>query len=297
MKFSFGVHRFHQFKIDGSHVSKSSNGVHPALCHNSQHHVVLKDDKVSVREAIPSSTPYPHSSKINSFEAMPLDKREVSSSTTLKIGVSPFYVPEKEDVRTIRDDAGNLLSLFRVPQECFLHGNGSMHVYKSKLHGVAELYKFWDRVLTKQLGSNTYEIACGDKGPFQVMSSYGIGCLMYTYVMESLDVKPPLTPLEMVVLDCLNLCPTNHFSCGSDFPFTWSKVLDLPIIERDSLFQSEIKVADWMSEKSERVKDLKWLANLLFSGLLLLPLASEGGSSKPATSTSISNLTGPLPRL
>ncbi|KAF7811950.1 uncharacterized protein G2W53_032926 [Senna tora] len=270
-----GTHWGPHMRIDGSHVSEYSNGVHLTLYHNSQLRIVLKDDQVSVREAIPSSTPYPHISKINAFGVVPLEKREVSSSATLKI----------------------------VPKESFLHGNGSMHVYKSKLHGATELYKFWDRILAKQLGSNTYEIACGDKGPFQVMSSDGIGCLMYTYVVESLDVKPPLTPFEMVVLDCLNLCPTqltgnawavwNHFSCDSGFPLTWSKVLDLPVIERESLLPSEIKVANWMSEKSERVKDLKaWEFGL--QRPIVAPLVAEGGSSKPAASTSISNLTGPL---
>ncbi|KAF7834762.1 zinc finger BED domain-containing protein DAYSLEEPER-like [Senna tora] len=57
-------------------------------------------------------------------------------------------------------------------------------------------------------GSDSYGIVGNDEHHLRLMSFDGTGFIMYTYATESLSVKPPSTPFEMMVLNCLNVAFT-----------------------------------------------------------------------------------------
>ncbi|KAF7843996.1 Retrovirus-related Pol polyprotein from transposon TNT 1-94 [Senna tora] len=104
------------------------------------------------------------------------DDDEGSSMSETSPEVFTFYVPEEDDEPIERDKEGRLLPLLRIPSNCLAWGVGSLHVVKRKLQGSVALRNFFIRFM------------------------------MYTYVIELLGVKPPLTPFEMTFLKCLNVC-------------------------------------------------------------------------------------------
>ncbi|KAF7831558.1 putative transmembrane protein [Senna tora] len=163
-------------------------------------------------------------------------------------------------------------------------------------------------LLDDSSGSISYGIACDDANPLQLMSFDGTRFMVYTYVMESLGVKPPLIPFEMKVLNCLSICPTQLTAnawivlCGFQlqchrlqipptlkgihpfwlderncplFPLVWGQAKGLPLVPKESLTPSEWPVVVHMSQRLEDVKDLPCGAVFLkWSGLVLFPFSA-----------------------
>ncbi|KAF7829379.1 uncharacterized protein G2W53_020543 [Senna tora] len=266
-----------------------------------------EDDNTFVWKVTPSSNPSVRVSRVSASEVVSLEEREVSSTAAFEVDLAEldWEYERRNDVPIERDDD--------IPSFAFMPDS-------------AKEFTSW---------SDTHGVACGDKGSVRIMSLDGTRFLMYSFVFMPLDIKPHLTPFEMNVLHCLNLCLTQltgnawALLCGFQlqcyrlqeslvrvvplkgvhpfwldegnrqlFSLTWSKASSLPIVDRESLSLGEIKIVDRMSERLERVKNLKYHISKVDKArefalwrLAAAPSATEGGSSKSVPSASLPSLT------
>ncbi|KAF7831824.1 uncharacterized protein G2W53_014157 [Senna tora] len=121
------------------------------------------------------------------------------------------------------------------------------------------------------------QYARDSEGSLHVMSTNEVGLLMYTFVMDQLSVKPPLTPFEMTVLGVLPTMKLFSFfyqlgqnSAGQPwhfakvihpfwlekqnrplFSFVWSKASQFPSVEEKDIFPQEAGIVKRISQGIE----------------------------------------------
>ncbi|KAF7844163.1 putative transmembrane protein [Senna tora] len=166
------------YTVEASDVSQSSANSRTARCHGSQW--CLASGVTSGRPA------RLHCLKIMNEEhhgkvrtPTPIDLSRVRRS-------SPFYLTAKEDLPLLVEGGGPR-PIYQVPERLM-------------------------KVLAPYPGSRFYGIAGDSEGSLCVMSTGEARFMMYNFVMERLGVKPLVTPIEMVVLSCVILYPTQFTS-------------------------------------------------------------------------------------
>ncbi|KAF7807223.1 uncharacterized protein G2W53_039384 [Senna tora] len=259
-----------RFRIKGSNVLESSEGSRITPLCRSRWILVVEDNVEELQEVMPSEGPcLPESRYEREHRAKVASRYPIDLSRVCR--TSSFYVPEEEDLPARKDKKGAPLPICWVPIGSLSYGYGNIKVYESKLDGVVKLRQFWERVLASHPRSSSYGIVGGDKGSLRIMSTDGVGFVMYTYAMERLGVKSPLTSFGMVVLSHLNLYPTQLTSIIEQMSKHLEDVKDLNF--RPLYFS----IANWVPEVVEA-------HTFAILQPMVDPLADEGDFIIPFTS-------------